>query len=555
MKADYEVPDHFSEPLVDLLQKILHPDPKLRIRVPEIRKHPWYAEQTADFDDPELNIFEADVGGEGEESVLRQVGSSLFPVLSCGHHHPPDSVFGCFCFSSLIYFFPSLIPFSSIFLQSEIENALSVTPANISDASQHPIPASPENPGNIPPPPTINAFDLINMLGRLALQRMFLVNDIPSADPANTVSSAQTLLSSSSSSQPQNSSNQKKKKRLFGGIPKMKLKKKQKKGYSGKDSVRTPASSASREDSPNPQHLSTPVDRKLSRAMSLPTKQTKQKKKKISRKLFRSKRKPEATAAEEFTDEGEDRGEDAEAEEEEELEEVEGEEEEEAFTQFCSELPAEEILNRLCQILGRMQSGMVRFQLLRRAWQVSISLENPHPSSRDDAEDEEEEGAGGGSREVNPSLSGVPSAVPIDYTSPSNSPPPQSAQSTQSAAAAVRDAQQETQKDDDSSSSSSSSQPQRSFPSSAAPLPPPKKVSQFIPGEAGGWAGAGEEFVVLSARLYRMTPQLHLVECTRVKGKHALFLRFYRYLRESFQSFPQQPKTGLHLPGIGRVAR
>ena len=42
LSADYQVPNFLSPEAIDLIARILTTDPEKRIKIDEIKKHPWY---------------------------------------------------------------------------------------------------------------------------------------------------------------------------------------------------------------------------------------------------------------------------------------------------------------------------------------------------------------------------------------------------------------------------------------------------------------------------------------------------------------------------------
>jgi len=67
--ADVQYPKWFSKKLVDMLKQLLNPNPKTRISLENIIKHPWFTER---IDPEEMRAIEVDVWSSTEEAIKAQ---------------------------------------------------------------------------------------------------------------------------------------------------------------------------------------------------------------------------------------------------------------------------------------------------------------------------------------------------------------------------------------------------------------------------------------------------------------------------------------------------
>jgi len=82
--ADYSCPSYLSSRVVDLISKILVPDPTNRVSIKDIKKHPWY-------------IFDKDTDEKADNVVVRATDESPVTTLnisssSCDLHDVVNSI-------------------------------------------------------------------------------------------------------------------------------------------------------------------------------------------------------------------------------------------------------------------------------------------------------------------------------------------------------------------------------------------------------------------------------------------------------------------------------
>jgi len=150
-KAEFSYPSWFSPPVKSLLNKILIPNPKQRVTLAQIRQDPWY---NVGYEQEEAAAKTTDMHVESHDGAKPNLSASADDEAPPARNQSVDMS------------------------EAEENKTMGVTPSqqDMDRAIQEASTVDEGNPADKQQPRTMNAFDLINMSGGMALNRMFQSN-------------------------------------------------------------------------------------------------------------------------------------------------------------------------------------------------------------------------------------------------------------------------------------------------------------------------------------------------------------------------------------------